>query len=160
VVLPPVVVVLAFQRAFARIAGIGALTAAFLVLCLTPWCVLLHERGGADYLRVVFVDNTLGRFFTVRDVGGLALSPLNDAYFVEKGSSPLLYLRGVFQLPLPWLPFLVGALAAGCARRARSELELFALVGFVAIPLTLSLSSSRVMGYLLPALFPELLLCA
>ncbi|HME73984.1 MAG TPA: glycosyltransferase family 39 protein [Myxococcota bacterium] len=153
IVVPPVTVFLVMTRQFRRLFGIGATAAVALALLVGPWCYALYAKGGLEYLRIVFFDNTLGRFFTFRDTTSLNIGELNDAFRTEKSRPPFGVARWVSADMLPW-PFIYGGalwdLFLGhkvCPRR------LFLKIAFIAIIVSLSLSSSRQMTYFLPIVF-------
>jgi len=62
-VLPPVFLFLAYRREFRRAPFSGGMVAAFTAVLVLPWAIRALRQGGTDYLNVVFVDNTVGRFF-------------------------------------------------------------------------------------------------
>jgi len=153
IVVPPVAVFLLMTRQFRRLFRIGATAAVALALLVGPWCYALYAKGGLEYLRVVFFDNTLGRFFTFRDTGSLHIGELNDAFRTEKSRPPFGVARWVSADMLPWPLIYLGALwnlffgPKVCQRR------LFLTIAFIAIIVSLSLSSSRQMTYFLPIVF-------
>jgi 4-amino-4-deoxy-L-arabinose transferase-like glycosyltransferase len=152
IVLPPIGAFLLLRRRFLRLARLGLLTGVLTVAVLAPWAAALHAAGGAEYLRIVFVDNTVGRFLTL-STAGMDLGPLNDAYGAEKDSSALVYLTRLPLLPMPWTLLLAAAVVALFRRREDDDLRLFLGVALVAVPVVLSLSSSRATNYLDPMLF-------
>jgi 4-amino-4-deoxy-L-arabinose transferase-like glycosyltransferase len=159
IVLPPALLFLAYKRLYRRIGVIVGLLAAFFVLLVTPWCLALFQRGGWEYLRIVFVDNTLGRFFSMVPWWPAA-NPLNDAYGVEKGNPRLIYLATLFVFSAPWVLAFVAAVPAFFWKRRGGDFRLFLKIAFIAIPVVLTLSSSRVGEYLMPLYFVTLLMTA
>lgn len=153
IVVPAVTCFLAATRQVGRLLSIGAMTAATLAIVLVPWCMVLYARGGSDYLRIVFFDNTIGRYFTILDTHDLGLRPLNDAYQVHKDESLLGFFFGLGVVALPWVILHAGALVALFMKRKAGEFRLFLQIATVTIATALSLSSSRVVEYWLPILF-------
>jgi 4-amino-4-deoxy-L-arabinose transferase-like glycosyltransferase len=157
IVLPPVLLFLAYKRLYRRIGVIVGLLAAFFVLAMTPWCLALFRRGGWEYLRTIFVDNTLGRFFSI--VPPWPVSALNDAYRVGKEESRLVYVTALFVFSAPWTLAFIASLAAFFRKRG-GDFRLFLKIAFVAIPLVLALSSSRAGEYAMPIYFVTILMTA
>jgi len=154
VVLPPIAIHQLGERHFRRLLVLGGLTALFTAVLVAPWALALDRAGGAEYLRVVFFDNTIGRFFTIENYEAFAPGPLSDAFTAEKGESAFFYLARIPVLPLPWiLVFGVACLALVRRGRPMASYPRFLAIGFVTIPLVLSFSSSKVSEYLLPAFF-------
>jgi len=100
----------------------------------------------------VFFDNVIGRFLDLSD-SAIATGPLNDAFIVEKGGSPVYYFLRLPPLALPWIGLAAAGLWAGLRERPLDAGRRFALVGLLCIPLVLTLSSTRVTAYLIPAAF-------
>ncbi len=152
IVLPPVVFFLLWRRRFRRLLRLGALVAACLGVALLPWCLALYRRGGWEFLRIVFVDNTVGRFF---DFGmRVDPGPLNDAYTVERGHSHFLYGLALFDYVQPWfLLFVASAVALFRRRQPADDFRAFLRITAITIPVLLSLSSTRVQEYVAPVLF-------
>jgi 4-amino-4-deoxy-L-arabinose transferase-like glycosyltransferase len=160
IVVPPVTVFLLMTRQFRRLFEIGAATAALLALVVGPWCYALYTKGGFEYLRIVFFDNTLGRFFTFRDTSSLNIKELNDAFRNEKTRPPFGVARWVSADTLPWSLVYVAALWNLFLGREVSERRLFLKIAFLAIPVSLSISASRQMTYFLPIVFVLSLMAA
>ena len=151
VVLPPVAIFLLARRQFRRGLRIGLLVSAFSVLLILPWALALHEKGGWDYLRVVFVDNTVGRFLDLGDQRTMEI--LNDAYVVEKNKSLFFYAEALLSFMLPWALFYVVAIVSLFRRREKTDdFRLFLKISIVSVPLVLTLSSSRSIFYAAPIL--------
>jgi len=158
IVLPPVLLFLFYKRDFGRMFRTVVLIAVFTALAILPWATALHREGGLEYLRVVFLDNTIGRFFNFADPGKFRPGPLNDAFVVERGRSPFLYLGTLLWVPLPWsLVFLASLIALFC-RRAADDFRVFLKLAIVVVPVVLTLSASRTSEYLVPLLFIILLI--
>ena len=153
VVLPPVLLFLFYKRDFGRMFRTVALVAIFTVLVVLPWALALHREGGWEYLRVVFLDNTIGRFFNFADPGKFRPGPLNDAFTVERGRSPFLYVGTLLWVPLPWSLVFLASLIALFRRRAADDFRLFLKLAIVVVPAALTLSASRTSEYLVPLLF-------
>jgi 4-amino-4-deoxy-L-arabinose transferase-like glycosyltransferase len=154
VVLPPVLAHLCSERRFRRALVLCAWTGLFTVVLVLPWVIALQRAGGNEYLRVVFFDNTFGRFFTLDGIAGVAPGPLNNALTAEKEGSPFYYLVRLPVLTLPWI-LAVGAACFELARRGRplGSYRRFLALGVVLVPLALTFSSSKVSEYLMPAFF-------
>jgi 4-amino-4-deoxy-L-arabinose transferase-like glycosyltransferase len=161
VVLPPIAVFLLRRRQGRRLLFLLLATGACLVLALAPWCLALYRAGGWPYLRIVFVDNTLGRFLDLREFGAGLQGPLNDAYTAEKDYSPFVYPGALLYLPLPWTPICAAALVrlflSGSASGRGGELRSFLKYAWVTLPVVLTLSSSKVGLYLAPILWVDAL---
>jgi hypothetical protein len=153
VVLPPVLLFLFYKRDFGRVFRTVALIAVFTALAILPWAMALYREGGWEYLRVVFLDNTIGRFFNFADPGKFRPGPLNDAFTVERGRSPFLYLGTLLWVPLPWSLVFLASLIALFRRRAVDDFRLFLKLAIVVVPAALTLSASRTSEYLVPLLF-------
>ena len=160
VVLPPVVAFLVVKGEPRRIGRLALLCTIALAVAILPWCLALGRAGGEESLRTVFLDNTFGRFLDLRRSVHGPLAALDDAYAAEKGHGSLEYLGAVFYLPLPWTPLFVAASVRAFVERGESDLQRFLRIAVLAMPLALLLSSSRVANYLLPILWPALMLVA
>lgn len=157
VVLPSVAVFLLKERRARRLFRILLALGVFLVLAVGPWAVVLYREGGWPLLRVVFVDNTLGRFLDLERIGRRWQGPLNDAYTSEKTYSPLVYLQALLYLPLPWTPILAVAMLRLRSAGRASELRSFLQLAWIAVAFSLCLSTSKVGLYLAPVLWVFLL---
>ncbi len=160
VVLPPVVAFLVVKGEPRRIGRLALLCAVALAVAVLPWCVALYRAGGTEGLRTVFFDNTFGRFLDLRRSAHGAFPRLDDAIAAEKGHSSLDYLGAVFYLPLPWTPLFVAASVRAFVARGGDDLQRFLRIAVLAMPIALLLSTSRVASYLLPILWPALMLVA
>ena len=158
IVLPPVLLFLAYKRLYRRIGVIVGLLAVFFVLLVTPWCLAVFRRGGWEYLRIVFVDNTLGRFFSMVPWWPVT-DPLNDAYRAEKDNPRLIYLAMLFVFSAPWALAFIASVTAFFRKRG-GDFRLFLKIAFIAIPVVLTLSSSRAGEYLMPIYFVTILMTA
>jgi len=158
IVLPPVLLFLAYKRLYRRIGVIIGLLAVFFVLLVTPWCLAVFRRGGWEYLRIIFVDNTLGRFFRIIPTWAVT-DPLNDAYRAEKDNSCLIYLTTLFVFSAPWVLAFIASMIAFFRKRG-GDFRLFLKIAFIAIPVALTLSSSRVGEYVMPICFVTILMTA
>jgi hypothetical protein len=159
IVLPPVLLFLAYKRLYRRIGVIVGLLAVFFALLVTPWCLAVFRRGGWECLRIVFVDNTLGRFFSMVPRWPVA-EPLNDAYRAEKGNSGLIYPATLLVFSAPWVLAFIASVWAFFRERRGGDFRLFLKIAFIAIPVALTLSSSRVAEYLMPIFFVTILMTA
>jgi len=153
IVVPPVTAFLLVTRQVRRLFRIGLATAIALALLVGPWCVVLYAKGGLEYLRIVFFDNTLGRFLTFRDTSSLNIGDLNDAFRTEKTRPPFGVVRWVGAHMLPWPIISLSALWSLFQAHRGGERRLFLKIAFVAIIASLSLSSSQQMTYFLPIVF-------
>jgi len=160
IVVPPVTVFLLMTRQFRRLLGIGAIAAAALVLLVGPWAYALYAKGGLEYLRIVFFDNTLGRFFTFHDTSSFHVGALNDAFRNEKSRPPFGVARWVSAHMLPWPIIYLAALWNLFLGHRVCERRLFLKVAVIAIVVSLSLSSSTQMTYFLPIIFVFCLISA
>lgn len=152
VVLVPVTLTLAVLRRWRRIARIWLLFAAFLALVAAAWGLVLHAEGGWHFVRVAFLDNSLGRFFDLGTSARCDHVILNDARIVER-QGPAFYAAPLLMLSLPWSLVVFPALWNAARHFRSSALRTFLAVGFASVPLALSLSASKVVEYLLPVSF-------
>lgn len=154
VVLPPVFLFLLIRCQFRRIFRLGLLVGLLSILLVLPWAIALHAHGGWGVLRVVFVDNTFGRFLPIGDMRTPSVTPLNDAYVAEKDGYPALYLIALLHFSIPWLLFYGAAIVALFRRRApKDDFRLFLRIALISVPIVLTVSASRVVEYLEPILF-------
>jgi 4-amino-4-deoxy-L-arabinose transferase-like glycosyltransferase len=154
IVLPPVVLFLLFTRQLRRLAMFLLLTALAFVVLVGPWVAILFARGGSQFLRIVFFDNTLGRFLTISDWKSLDLGPLNDAFYIHKGRTVRVAFDALVSHMLPWLPIYLASLWALVRDWRRwDEPTLFLTIALACIMLAVSLSASKVGSYYLPVAF-------
>jgi 4-amino-4-deoxy-L-arabinose transferase-like glycosyltransferase len=158
VVLPSVLLFLFYKREFGRMFRTVALVAIFTALAVLPWALALHREGGWEYLRVVFLDNTLGRFFNFANPGQFRPGPLNDAFTVERNTSPFLYLGTLLWVPAPWSLVFLASLISLFGQRDANDFRFFLKLAIVVVPLALTLSASRTPEYLVPLLFITMLI--
>ncbi|MDG2306668.1 MAG: glycosyltransferase family 39 protein [Candidatus Binatia bacterium] len=158
-VLPPVVVFLLLARQPRRLATLGIITAVALVVLLTPWIVAVYLEGGTEPLRIIFYDNTLGRFLPMDEEYALQFTTtMSDAMIAEKEPA-LFYVPRLFAYPLPWTAiFLVALVDLFRTRRAHGDFERFLLVGVLTMPIVLTLSSAKSTDYMVPILFFDVLI--
>ena len=157
-VLPPVILFLLYKRQFQRALRSIALVAVLTALVVLPWVLALYQEGGWEYLRVVFFDNTFGRFFNFSDPARFKPGPLNDAFTVERGATPFLYLGALLWVPAPWSLVFLASVIWLLRQPGGDDLRFFLKLAIVVVPLTLTLSASRVADYLVPLLFVMLLM--
>lgn len=159
-VLPPVAVMLLSNRQPRRLTAILTITGGLLVALLLPWIILVYREGGLEQLRIIFFDNTIGRFLSIAEYVPEYSTSMSDALLAEK--EPFyFYASRLFAYPLPWTPaVLVAAVDLFRAKGPRTPIERFLVVGFVTIPLALSLSSSKSTDYMIPILFFDFLILA
>ncbi len=152
-VVPPIVLLLLSQRDYRRLAICAAWLAGTWLLVAGPWCAAVYAAGGEDYLRVVFFDNTLGRFAAIPAPPEAVLNPLNDAFFVHKNNGPALTLTAVPAQMLPWILIQPLALWSFIKRKPRAEWRKFLLVALYCSVFLLTLSASRTESYFRPLAF-------
>lgn len=159
-VLPPISVMLLANRQPRRLAAILGITAGLLVALLLPWIVLVYREGGLEQLRIIFFDNTIGRFLSIAEYVPQYSTSMSDALLAEK--EPLyFYASRLFAYPLPWTPLvLVAAVDLFRAKGSPTAIDRFLRIGLVTIPLALSLSSSKSTDYMIPILFFDFLIIA
>jgi len=147
----PIEAYLAYRRQWRLFFLLPSLYLPVFSLLVGAWAWKLWSTGGLEYLRIVFVDNQLGRFFTFTDP-----SLPRDPYFFHK--EPIYYyLLDTPLRMLPWVLLLPGALYYHFRRgsRAGSEFEVYLKFALVCMLLILHASSSKVSTYMLPV-FPVL----
>lgn len=160
IVAPPVGLFLLRRRQYARSVFLAGATLAFLALLLAPWCLALHAAGGGAALRVVFVDNTIGRYINAGWAARLELEPLDDAYTVGRSANVLFYALPLLECMLPWVGIILLGLARAGRARPGDEADSFLRIALFSTLVALTLSASKATEYLLPALFPLLLMAA
>ncbi len=154
IVAPPVAIFLLRTRQFGRLARIAAWSLALTLLALAPWCLALYRRGGWEFLRIVFFDNTIGRFLTISNTASFDLQPLNDAFRVQKGLSRFEAFEALGIDLLPWAALGLAALwSLFLERHRKSELRSFLRIAFVSILVAVTLPASRSLNYYLPIVF-------
>jgi 4-amino-4-deoxy-L-arabinose transferase-like glycosyltransferase len=123
------VVVLNYRKILNRRNGVALLVFAAITL---PWHILCAVRNGSEFLRVLFVEQQFGRFFSP------ALQHVEPWWFYGPAALLLLF---------PWFPLL--PLAARDLRDRRILILISVVVfGFVFF----SASRNKLIGYLLPLL--------
>jgi hypothetical protein len=157
IVMPPVLLHMLLYREFMRAFRFLLLTAFATLLALLPWCLAIYRSGGWEYLRIVFFDNTLGRFLPLNELVHLRLDPLNDAYYAEKNYTPWYYIAPLLTLSLPWLLIFIASIPHAFRYSHRDRYGRFLQTALIVIPLVLTLSSSKVTDYLIPYYFIMLL---
>jgi len=158
VVLPVVAVDLVRRGELRRLVRLFLWTGLLGLVLALPWAIALHREGGWPFVRIALVDNTIGRLLPLESFVGLS-DRINDAWIAEKEPYHF-YLPLLFLYPTPWAPIAIVALVRLLSRGPWSELQRFLLVGLVAVPLVLSLSSAKSTDYLSPILFFVFLLLA
>jgi 4-amino-4-deoxy-L-arabinose transferase-like glycosyltransferase len=107
--------------------------AAFSV-CALPWYILCLMRNGSDFPRVLFVEQTFGRFASKA---------------LQHGQPPWFYLPISLLLLYPWFPMLI------LTRPAWNDSRVRALTGVVVFGFVFfSVMLNKLPGYLLPLLPP------
>ncbi len=149
VVLVPVILTLAILRRWRRITKVLALFGMFLVLAVLPWGLALYHEGGWLFVKVALFDNSVGRFFEVGKA--LQLDPVlfNDVT-VTRRRGPFFYILPLLLISLPWAMMTLPELWKTARTFRTSTLKTFTAIGFGSAFLALSLSSSKVVEYLLP----------
>jgi 4-amino-4-deoxy-L-arabinose transferase-like glycosyltransferase len=160
VVAPPIAVDLLLQREWRRALQLGLATLAFSALFIVPWALALHGVGGHEALRVVFVDNTLGRLVDVAAEARPALGPLNDAWTAERDGPFWTYLLYLPVIAAPWTLAALAALPLLFRSEGRDAHRRFLGIALVTVPLVLTLASSRNSAYLRPLAWVPLLAVA
>lgn len=152
-VVPPVAVFLLQARNYRRLLTIGLWTTVFLVAIVVPWSYRLWLEGGLGYLRVVFFDNTLGRFTHIGPPPNVTLAPLNDAFFIHKDEPRTVVFSALATEMLPWLLIQPAMLWAFFRRRSVEPWRRFLKIALVSMLVCLTLSASRVETYYRPVIF-------
>ena len=157
IVCPPVFLYLMLRRRWKACLSVGFLLGLITVLLVIPWAWAVYKSGGWDYLRVVFVDNTIGRFFRIPNLAHIDIGPLNDAYVAEKGKPIYFYLGTFVTMTQPWLLlFILASFSLFSSIQkdpSHDDVRTFLKITLITIPIVLSLSSSKVAEYLFPLLF-------
>jgi 4-amino-4-deoxy-L-arabinose transferase-like glycosyltransferase len=171
-VMASVVCFLALRREWKLALSLSSISIPLTLAVVWPWAAALYRAGGRDFLVSVFIDNQLGRFFTLPRgesvtslplvgsfLGLLADRPIPaDPYFVHK--EPItFYAVKLAKFWLPWTLLVPPALVYWfrCASALDSPLCTLLRVAFVTIVVVLHASSAKVACYALP-LFPILFL--
>jgi len=143
----PVVAFLAYRRQWRLFFLLPVIYLPVFSILVGYWAWELWSIGGLEYLRIVFVDNQIGRFFTFSD----AALP-RDPYFFHK--EPIYYylLDSPLRM-LPWVFLLPGALYRYFRPGAGpgSEFEVYLKFALVCMLIILHVSSAKVSTYMLPA---------
>jgi 4-amino-4-deoxy-L-arabinose transferase-like glycosyltransferase len=160
VVVPPVTAFLIWRSEYRRLVRMGLLATLALAIVVVPWAYALYARGGSEYLRVVFFDNTFGRLMNIGPPTGAHLPVLDDAFVVHKHESLLTGLRALVEEMLPWIFLYSAALATLLRKPASNAARAFLLIALCLIPLCLTLSAARVESYYRPVIFVLVLLAA
>jgi 4-amino-4-deoxy-L-arabinose transferase-like glycosyltransferase len=160
VVAPPIAVDLLLQREWRRGLRLGLAMLGFSALFIAPWALALHDAGGAQALRVVFVDNTVGRLVDVAAEARPALGPLNDAWTAERDGPLWTYLLNLPAIAAPWTLAAVAALPLLFRSEGRDAHRRFLGIALVTVPVVLTLASSRNSAYLRPLAWVPLLAVA
>jgi 4-amino-4-deoxy-L-arabinose transferase-like glycosyltransferase len=144
----PVMAFLAYRRQWRWFFLLPALYVPVFSLLVGFWAYRVWLIGGEDYLRIIFVDNQLGRFFTFSDHSLPA-----DPYFVHKEGLSY-YLRDLPPRILPWVILVPAALYYWFRRwkTPRTDFSVYMQFSLVVMLLILHASSAKVSEYALPAL--------
>src|SRR5215475_14738612 len=100
-------------------------------------------EGGWEYLRVAFLDNTLGRFVNLPNFERFKPGPLNDAFTVQRHNNPFLNFRTFWWVPAPWSLIFLASLISLFRRRAADDFRTFLKLAIVTVPVVLTLSASK-----------------
>lgn len=160
VVAPPIALDLLLQREWRRALRLGFATLGFSALFIAPWALALHAAGGDEALRVVFVDNTLGRLVNVAPEARPSMGPLNDAWTAERDGPLWTYVLYLPAIAAPWTLAAVAALPLLFRRAGRDAHQRFLAIALLTVPLVLTLASSRNSAYLRPLAWVPLLAVA
>lgn len=153
IVVPPVAMYLLLRREYRRLATMGLLNAVVLTALLIPWCYTLYTHGGTEYLRIVFFDNTLGRFTRIGPPAGAVLTMLDDAFRVHKQATPWIAVPAFLEQMMPWIAIEAAAIWSLSRQPEGRPSRLFLLIACASIPLCLVSSASRVDTYFRPLVF-------
>ena len=155
IVVPPIIIFLLWSRQTRRLVHLGTLTLGILFVLVLPWAYVLYERGGTTFLRVVFWDNTIGRYFSIANSGLRAAGPLDDVYTIGRDKGGTFWVLGTLgMLILPWALIQLGAVWSIMRTPQHGHQTLFLKIALACIVVSLSLSSSTSPQYYLPLLFP------
>ena len=144
----PVVVFLAYRREWRLFFLLPIAYLPVFFLLVGYWAWELWSIGGLEYLRIVFVDNQIGRFFSFTDT-----TLPRDPYFFHK--EPFYYYLVDTPLRiLPWVLLLPGALYYYFrpGGQASSEFDIYLKFATVCMLLILHASSAKVSTYMIPVL--------
>ena len=158
IVLPPVILFLLLKRKFRRAAQSVILVMVFTAVAIAPWVFAIYNEGGLHYLRVVFFDNTFGRFFNFSHLERFTFGPLDDAFTVARGDPRYIYLLALFRRAAPWSLVFVAALIWLFRHRGVDNFKFFLKVTIISVPVLLTFSASRPQSYIDPLLFIMLLI--
>lgn len=144
----PIMAFLAYRRQWRWFFLLPALYVPVFSLLVGFWAYRVWLIGGEEYLRIIFVDNQLGRFFTFSDTSLPA-----DPYFVHKEGLSY-YLRDLPPRILPWVILAPSALYYWFRRSetASTDFSVYMKFALVVMFLILHASSAKVSEYALPAL--------
>ncbi|MDE2218963.1 MAG: glycosyltransferase family 39 protein [Gammaproteobacteria bacterium] len=144
----PIMAFLAYRRQWRWFFLLPTLYLPVFSLLVGIWAYRVWLVGGEEYLRIIFVDNQLGRFFTFSD----ASLPV-DPYFVHK-EGLFYYLWDLPPRILPWVVLVPAALYYWFRRSApaHSDFSVYLKFALVVMLLILHASSAKVSEYALPML--------
>jgi 4-amino-4-deoxy-L-arabinose transferase-like glycosyltransferase len=144
----PIMAFLSYRRQWRWFFLLPTLYVPVFSLLVGFWAYRVWLVGGEDYLRIIFVDNQFGRFFTFSDTSLPA-----DPYFVHKEGLSY-YLRDLPPRILPWVILVPPALYYWFRRGgpARTDFAVYMKFALVVMFLILHASSAKVSEYALPAL--------
>ena len=145
----PTMAFLAYRRQWRWFWLLPALYLPMFSLLIGYWAYKVWLIGGEEYLRIIFVDNQFGRFFTFSDVSLPA-----DPYFVHK-EHLYYYLLDLPPRILPWVVLLPPALYYWFRPRVGrkdSDFSVYLKFAVVVMLLILHASSAKVSEYALPVL--------
>jgi len=144
----PVMAFLAYRRQWRWFFLLPTLYVPVFLVLVGFWAYRVWLVGGEEYLRIIFVDNQLGRFFTFSDPSLPA-----DPYFVHKEGLSY-YLRDLPPRILPWVILAPAALYYWfrSSGPARTDFSVYLKFALVVMFLILHASSAKVSEYALPAL--------
>lgn len=148
IVLPPILSYMVWRAQYRRALLFSTAVVILTLVLVAPWAWALHAEGGWLYVRVVFIDNTFGRFLNLHHLASLQQTALNDAYFVHKDEPFYYYLSVLPTLSAPWTLLFIAALGALFRKRRGGEYRFFLKLSFIVVLSALSLSTSKSDNYL------------
>lgn len=153
---PPIGVHLFLRGERRRLARLALLSVAVLALIASFWAIALYQAGGWQYVRVAFIDNSIGRAMYARIPPEINSQLLNDACATE-GRHPFFYLTVLPLVAAPWICLSGTGLVLLFRRSASSETLAFLRTTLVVVLVLLSIPATKAFSYLLPVLFVLLL---
>jgi hypothetical protein len=116
-----------------------------------------RREGGWEYLRVVFFDNTLGRFVNLPNFERFNPGPLNDAFTGSETQQSFPLFAHLLVDSSAVVTDLSGFVDLAVSAGAADDFRIFLKLAIVIVPV-LTLSASKSLDYLVPLLFIMLLI--